>query len=44
MPLDLVIGKGSVGGVLSYLTREVPGETGSLGQGQFKKRGVAILM
>jgi len=32
MPLDLVIEEGSVGGILSYVTREVLGETGSLGQ------------
>jgi len=44
MLLDLVREEGSVGGILSYMTREVPGETGSLGQGQFKKRGVAVLM
>jgi len=44
MLLDLVLGEGSVGDVLSYTTREVPRETGSLGQGQFKKRGVAVLM
>jgi len=26
MPLDLVIEEGSVGGILSYVTREVPSE------------------
>jgi len=36
MLLDLVIGEGSVGDVLSYMTREVPGETGSLGQNKTK--------
>jgi len=43
MLLDLVIGEGSVSDVLSY-TREVPRETGSHGQGQFKKISVAVLM
>jgi len=38
MPLDLVIGEGSVGGILSYITREVPSETGSLGQKQIKEK------
>jgi len=37
MPLDLVI-EGSVGGILSYMTREVPGETGSLGQNKLKRK------
>jgi len=37
MSLDLVIEEGSVGGVLSYVTREVPGETGSLGQNKLKR-------
>jgi len=37
MLLELVIGEGSVGDVLSYVTREVPGETGSLGQIKFKE-------
>jgi len=32
MLLDLGIREGLVGDVLSYVTREVPGETGSLGQ------------
>jgi len=38
MPLDLMIGEGSVGDVLSCLAREVPGETGSLGQKQIKEK------
>jgi len=43
MLLDLVIGEGSVGDVLSYMTRGVPGETGSLGQNKIKAKTVAIL-
>jgi len=38
MPLDLVIGEGSVGSILSYFTREVPGETGSPGQKQIQEK------
>jgi len=37
MPLDLVIEEVSVGGILSYMTREVPGEAGSLGQNKLKR-------
>jgi len=37
MPLDLVMDEGSVGDILSYVTREVPGETGSLGQNKLKR-------
>ena len=44
MLLDLVIGAGSVGDVLSYVTGEVPGETGSLGQNWITAQSVAILM
>jgi len=43
MPLDLVIGEGSVGSILSYFTREVPGETGSLGQNQIEARHRVVL-
>jgi len=43
MFLDLVIVEGSVGDVLSYTTREVPGETGSLGQKKFKAKSVVAL-
>jgi len=38
MPLGLVIEEDSVGGILSYMTREVPGETGSLGQDKIKNK------
>jgi len=38
MPLDLVIGEGSVGDVLSYMTREVPGEQVPLGKTELKRR------
>jgi len=44
MLLDLVIGEGSVGDVLSNMTREVPGEAGSLGQNKIKATSVAVLM
>ena len=37
-------GEGSVGDVLSYMTREAPGETGSLGQNKIKATNVAVLM
>jgi len=43
MLLDLVIGEGSVGDVLPYMTREVPGETCSLGQNRIKIKRVATL-
>jgi len=44
MLLDLVTGEGSVGDVLSYVTREVPGETGSLGQNKIKSEECAALI
>jgi len=33
-----VIREGAVGSILSYFTREVPGETGSLGQDKVKRK------
>ena len=39
-----MIGEGSVGDVLSYVTMEVPGEAGSLGQNKIKAKRVAVLM
>jgi len=44
MLLDLVIGEGSVEDVLSYMTREVPGEASSLGQNKIKAKKAAALM
>jgi len=44
MPFDLVIREGLVGSILSYITREVPGETGSLGQDKFKRKKAVACM
>jgi len=44
MPLDLVMGEGSVGGILPYVTREEPGETGSLGEDKLKTKCVVAIM
>jgi len=39
-----VKGEGLVGSILSYFTREVPGETGSLGQRQIGARHSVAMM
>jgi len=44
MPFDLVIREGSVGSILSYVTGEVPSETGYLGRDKLKRKEAAASM
>jgi len=42
--LDFRWREGLVGSIASYITREVPGETGSLGQDKLKRKKAAASM